>query len=93
MPPKRVNTNGLIFNKIANIVSDVRNMGIEVTNIQESNASVLDDVELITESYVAKLKTSGSKIIVLKRKQLITPLAKDKLRESKIKIEYIEEEE
>lgn len=87
-----INTNGLMFNKIANTVNDLRNMGIIVTNIQESNVSTLDSVDLITESYVVSLKENGSKILILNKKQLITPLAKDKLRESRIEIEYIEED-
>ena len=87
-----INTNGLMFNKIANVVNDLRNMGINITNIQQNNVSALDNVDLITERYVVSLKQNGSKVLVLNKKQLITPLAKDKLRESKIEIEYIEED-
>lgn len=87
-----INTNGLMFNKIANIINDIRNMGINVINIQEGNASVLENIDLITESYVMSLKENGSKVLVLNKKQLITPLAKDKLSEYRIKVEYIEED-
>ncbi len=86
-----INTNGLMFNKIAKIVYAVRNIGINVTNIQQSNISSLDDVNLVTESYVLNLRDSGLKSLVMSKKQLITPLAKDKLREFKIRIEYNEE--
>ncbi|MBU1141268.1 MAG: hypothetical protein KKG64_01970, partial [Firmicutes bacterium] len=57
----------------------------------QSHVPKLDKAELITESYVMNLKGSGLKTLVLDKKQLITPLAKDKLRELKIKIEYNEE--
>ena len=87
-----INTNGLMFNKIANTINDIRNMGITVTNIQEGNKATLENVELITESYVMTLKENGSKILVLNKKQLMTPLAKDKLSEYRIKVEYIEED-
>lgn len=87
-----INTNGLMFNKIADIVNEIRNMGIDVTNIQQSNVSTLEKIDLITESYVMSLKEKGLKVLVLNKKQLITPLAKDKLSEYKIRIEYIEED-
>lgn len=87
-----INTNGLIFNKIAKTVNEIRNMGINVTNIQQNHVSALENIDLITESYVVKIKENGLKVLVLKKNQLITPLAKDKLREYKIKIEYIEED-
>ncbi len=86
-----INTNGLMFNKIANIVYEIRNIGINVTNIQQSNISTLNDIDLITESYVLNLRDNGLKSLIMSRKQLITPLAKDKLREFKIGIEYDEE--
>ncbi len=86
-----INTNGLMFNKIANIVYEIRNIGINVTNIQQSNVSALNDIDLITESYVLNLRENGLKSLIMSRKQLITPLAKDKLREFKIGIEYNEE--
>ena len=49
-------------------------------------------MNLITEDYVVSIKENGLKVLVLNKKQLITPLAKDKLREYKIKTEYIEED-
>lgn len=88
-----VNTNETMFHKISEIVHDVRKLGIEVTNIQEIKTSTLHKVDLITESYVMNLKNRGLKILTLNKKQLITPLAKDKLSELKIKIQYIEEEQ
>ncbi len=87
-----INTNAVMFNKIIDIVYDVKNMGINVINIQDNNKSSLDKVDLITEEYVEKLKQSGLNNIVLSKKQLITPLAKDKLRELKIRIDFTEEE-
>ncbi len=86
-----INANGSILQEISEIVSDIRNMGINVTNIQQNNVSKLARVDLITESYVEKLKEKGLKVLVLDKKQLITPLAKDKLSECKIKVEYSEE--
>lgn len=87
-----INSNGLMFNKIRGIVNDIRSIGIDVTNIQGSNVSKLENVELITESYVVNLKDNGLKNLIIDKTQLITPLAKDKLREYKIKIEYNEED-
>jgi hypothetical protein len=87
-----LNSNELVFSKIANTVNEVRQLGINVTNIQQSNGSTFDNIELITERYVMELKNNGLQNLVLNKKQLITPLAKDKLREYKIGIEYIEED-
>ncbi len=86
-----INANGSIFQEISELVSDIRKMGINVTNIKQNDISKSVRVDLITESYVEKLKEKGQKILVLDKKQLITPLAKDKLRECKIKVEFSEE--
>ncbi|MCK4551945.1 MAG: hypothetical protein KAU02_03435 [Tenericutes bacterium] len=61
--------------------------------IQYSENSTLDKVKLITEKYVMNLKEKRTKVLVLDKNQIITPLAKDKLFEYKIKLEYIEEAE
>lgn len=87
-----INTNDFLYHKIANVVTEIRSMGIQVINIQSTNGSSLAQANLITESYVEKLKESGLKVLLLDKKQLITPLAKDKLREFNIKIEYIKED-
>ncbi len=86
-----INANGSFSQEISKIVSDLINMGINVTNIQHNDVSKSVRVDLITESYVEKLKEKGLKVLVLDKKQLITPLAKDKLRECKINVEYSEE--
>ena len=86
-----LNTNGLIFNKIVKTVKDLRSLGINVVNIQQ-NALSKNNNELITESYVLNLRENGLKSLLLNKKQIITPLAKDKLRELKINIEYHKEE-
>ncbi len=87
-----MNTNIAMYNKISNTVKEIRNMGIDVENIQENKKSELDRIELITEDYVMSLKQKRLTKIVLDKSQLITPLAKDKLRELKIRIQYNEED-
>jgi len=87
-----MNSNMAMFNKISNTVKEIRSMGIEVVNIQEGKKSEIDKIELITEDYVMSLKQKRLTKIVLDKSQLITPLAKDKLRELKIRIQYNEEE-
>lgn len=87
-----INANGLIFNKLTDIISEIKNMGIAVTNIQQSHIPQAIKVDLITERYIESLKNKGLKTLILDKKQLITPLAKDKLRDLKINIEYIEED-
>lgn len=87
-----LNTNGLIFNKIVKIVKEIRKIGINVINIQQNVISNGNINELITESYVLNLRENGLKSIILNKKQIITPLAKDKLREFKINVEYHKEE-
>ena len=86
-----INANGLIFNKIVKTVKDIRSIGINVVNIQQSSLNSISSNELITESYVLNLRENGLKSIMLNKKQVITPLAKDKLRELKIKVEYNKE--
>ena len=91
-----LNTNNEMYQKISNIVTDVMNMGIQVVNIQESLPSnttpTMSTNELITEDYVRELYNAGLKVIVLSKKQLVTPLAKDKLRELKIEVKYVKED-
>ena len=87
-----INSNELIFNKISKMVNGIRNIGINVVNIQQSNGAILEKIDLITESYVMSLKENGLKNLILNKKQLITPLAKDRLSEYKIKVEYKKEE-
>ena len=74
------------------MVNGIRSIGINVVNIQQSNGEILDKIDLITESYVMSLKENGLNNLILNKKQLITPLAKDKLSEYRIKVEYIEED-
>lgn len=87
-----INSNGLIFNKITDIVYNLNKMGINVINIQQKDISNIEKVDLITERYVVELKEKGLRSLLLDKKQLITPLAKDKLRELKIDIEFKEED-
>lgn len=90
-----LNTNNPMYQKISGVVEEIKKMGIEVVNIQhqllDENTTIQTN-ELITEDYVTKLGKTGSKAIVLHQKQLITPLAKDKLRELKIEIKYVKED-
>jgi len=110
-----MNANELIFNKIRDLIHEIRHMGINVTNIHQIKASpinidvppvkvsipepVIQEIkctkpasnELITEGYVLKLKDRGLKYIELDKKQLITPLAKDRLRQYKIEVRYNKE--
>lgn len=86
-----INSNSLLFNKIAGTIRELRSMGLKVVNIQYQDNASVKEVELITEDYIVDLKEHGLNKIVLSKKQLITPLAKDKLRELKINVEYIEE--
>lgn len=88
-----LSANQAIASKIAETIFEAKRMGIEVTNIKDTTDSQSDKVKLITESYVMNLKKTGVKNLVLDKKQLITPLAKDKLREYKIDIKYIEEDQ
>ncbi len=91
-----LNTNNDMYQRISNTVSDVKNMGIDVVNIQDSVQSntepTIQTNELITEDYVKDLHKNGTKVIVLNKKQLVTPLAKDKLRELKIEVKYVKED-
>jgi len=48
-------------------------------------------VDLITENYVNDLNNKGIQDLVISRQQIITPLAKDKLKEYKINLQYMED--
>ncbi len=87
-----INPNDLILNKIAEIITNIRNLGIQVTNIKQDKNSLDDKVDLITENYVINLKKNGIQTLLLDKNQLITPLAKDKLHEFKIEMKYNEED-
>ena len=87
-----INPNDLILNQIAEIITNIRNLGIQVTNIKQDKNSLDDKVDLITENYVINLKKNGIQTLLLDKNQLITPLAKDKLHEFKIEMKYNEED-
>ena len=90
-----INTNKAMYQKMKTSVKDIKNMGIDVVNIQQwttTKSTTVKTTELITEDFVRKLGQNGSKMLVLNKKQLITPLAKDKLRELKIEIKYVKED-
>lgn len=91
-----LNSNNEMHQKISHILNDIASMGIEVVNIQKqvqsNNKTSIQANELITEDYVKDLYKNGSRVIVMSKKQLITPLAKDKLRELKIEVKYVKED-
>ncbi|MFK5883105.1 MAG: hypothetical protein QM489_02055 [Candidatus Izemoplasma sp.] len=87
-----ININEILFNKILDVVQGVRKIGISVTNIKQSNGKLLENEYLITESFVNNLGRNGLSVLLIDKKQLVTPLAKDKLRELKISIEYNKED-
>lgn len=89
-----LNSNSSIYNKIKAVVKDVQLLGITVINIQSINikeSNVIPSNELITEQFVTNLGKSGLKELVLSNNQLITPLAKDRLRALRIEVRYIKE--
>jgi len=85
-----VNLNDTIAQKLSATLTDLRDMGIHIINLQKQEVE-RKRADLITESYVVDLKRNGIQFISLDKKQLLTPLAKDKLREYKIGVKYIEE--
>ena len=85
-----INSNKKMYKLILKQLNSIKQMGISISNIQRVKESELS-VNLITEEYVKGLKNSGASKIVLSSNQLITPLAKDKLRELNIDIERKEE--
>ena len=89
-----LNTNSPILDKISETIKGITELGIEVVNLQEPKQDNKEVVttELITERYIEDISKNGSKVLYLQKRQLITPLAKDKLRELKINIEYHKEE-
>lgn len=88
-----MNSNNNIFSKINEVINDIRKLGIEVINIQQGANPFLLENDLILEKDVLKLKDSGIKTIQLSPKQILSPLAKDKLREYRITIEYSKEDQ
>ncbi len=87
-----VNANTKIHNHIAGILESIRGLGIDVINIANNFVDKQEKIDLITEAYVQNLANAGVKKLAISKKQPITPLAKDKLRELKISVDYIEEE-
>lgn len=87
-----LNSNGLVFNKIVDTVKEIRKLGINVVNIQQNTESRMNINELITENYVLNLRENGLNSLILNKEQIVTPLAKDKLRELKINVQYHKEE-
>jgi len=87
-----INPNDLLLIQIAEMITNLRKLGIQVTNIRQDKISLHDKVDLITESHVINMKRNGIQTLLLDKNQLITPLAKDKLYEFKIKMKYNQED-
>ncbi len=87
-----INSNASIIKKMNPIIRDIEQLGIQVVNIQQRHIKTVETIDLITENYVMDLYKNGSNRLVVNKKQLITPLAKDKLRECNMTVEYIEED-
>jgi hypothetical protein len=87
-----INVNSVLGSKISKLLTDVRKVGIEVINIQDKGLNSISDKNIITEKDVLQFKDSDIKAVTIAKNQILTPLAKDKLREYKIEIEYSEED-
>ncbi len=87
-----INSNGNIQDLIAGVVNSVRKLGVDVVNIQNEQGKSLLNGSVILEKDIMQLKNSGLKTVTLSPNQKLSPLAKDRLREYKINIEYIKED-
>jgi len=86
-----VNLNTSLLNKMEEVIKELKSMGLLISNIQQTKALPIERVDLITENYVNDLNNKGIQDLVISRQQIITPLAKDKLKEYKINLQYMED--
>jgi len=86
-----VNLNTSLLNKMEEVIKELKSMGLLISNIQQTKALPIERVDLITENYVNDLNNKGIQDLVISRQQIITPLAKDKLEEYKINLQYMED--
>ena len=87
-----LNANNKVVAKLSKLIVSLRNLGFEVLNIQEKGTSVIMNKQFITENDIMKILDSDLKVIKLHKSQRISPLAKDKLLDHNIIIEYSEED-
>lgn len=88
-----INANTAMTSHIVDLLGTLRSMGVDIINLQETNKGTIFESNFITEKDVLRFKNSNIDVIKLSKNQRISPLAKDKLREYKIMIEYSEEDE
>ena len=87
-----LNVNIKVAAKLSKLIVDLKNIGFNVVNIQQEGLNLLSDKKIITEKDIAKILDSDLEVVKISKNQIITPLAKDKLRDNKIIIEYSEED-
>lgn len=81
---------GVFFDKVRTLIGGMMDMGFEVNYPAESSAAraiTQSDSTLITEEDVMVQYRNGSQIITADRRTIITPLARDRIRELGIVLE------
>lgn len=87
-----LNINIKIAAKLSKLIVDLRNIGFDVVNIRQKGLNLLSETKIITEKDILKILDHDLKVVKISKNQIITPLAKDKLRDNNIFIEYSEED-
>ena len=87
-----LNVNIKVAAKLSKLLVDLKNIGFDVINIQQAEQHLLSDRKIISEKDIDKILDAELKIVKIQKNQIITPLAKDKLRDNKVIIEYSEED-
>lgn len=87
-----LNANNKVVAKLSKPLVNLRNLGFDVVNVQEKGTSVILNKPFITESDIMNILDADLKVIKLHKHQRVSPLAKDKLLDHNIIIEYSEED-
>jgi hypothetical protein len=88
-----LNANNKVIAKLSKLIVNLRNLGYDIVNIQEKGTGIVLNKLFITERDILKILDSDLKVIKLHKNQKISPLAKDKLLNNNIIIEYSEEDQ
>ncbi|MBN2876473.1 MAG: hypothetical protein JXL85_02360 [Bacilli bacterium] len=87
-----LNVNNKVAAKLSKSLVNLRNIGFDVVNIQEKGMSIILNKTFITESDIMEILDADLKVIKLHKHQRVSPLARDKLQDNNIVIEYSEED-
>ncbi len=80
-------TQGTFFENLAGTLDDLKDMGVDIISLRQSDKVTVKALTLVTEAEVIQAHKKGKNIIKFAAGAIVTPLARDKAKELGISID------